>query len=70
MGKRVLVIDFDAQSNSSIWLIRLDRWNALNRNPANFVLSVFKENGSSLRNCIQKDVVRDAEGDIALKGLD
>jgi len=70
MGKRVLVVDFDAQSNSSIWLMRLDRWNALNRNPANFVLSVFKENGSLLRNCIQKDVVRDTEGDIALKGLD
>ena len=31
MGKRVLVVDFDAQSNSSIWLMRLDRWNALNR---------------------------------------
>ncbi len=70
MGKRVLVVDFDAQSNSSIWLMRLDRWNALNRNPSNFVLSVFKENGPSLRNCIQKDVVRDSDGEIALKGLD
>lgn len=70
MGKRVLVVDFDAQSNSSIWLMRLDRWNALNRNPANFILSVFKENGSSLRNCIQKDVVRGSDGEIALKGLD
>ncbi len=70
MGKRVLVVDFDAQSNSSIWLMRLDRWNALNRNPENFILNVFKENGSSLRNCIQKDVVRDSDGEIALKGLD
>ncbi len=70
LGKRVLVVDFDSQSNSSIWLMRLDRWNALNRNPANFILSVFKAGGSSLRNCIQKDVVRDSEGDIALKGLD
>ena len=50
--------------------MRLDRWNALYRNPANFVLSVFKENGSSIRSCIQKDVVRDTEDDIALKGLD
>ncbi len=70
MGKRVLVVDFDAQSNSSIWLMRLDRWNALNRNPENFILNVFKENGSSLRACIQKDVVRDTEGELALKGLD
>lgn len=70
LGKRVLVVDFDAQSNSSIWLMRLDRWNALNRHSSNFILSVFKQNGSSLRSCIQKDIVRDSDGEIALKGLD
>ena len=70
LGKKVLVVDFDAQSNSSIWLMRLDRWNALNRDPSNFILSLFTETGSSLRSCIQKDVVRDADGEIALKGLD
>lgn len=70
MGKRVLVVDFDAQSNSSIWLMRLDRWNALNRYPENFVLNVFKEGGSHLKSCVQKDIVRNAEGEIALKGLD
>ena len=70
LGKKVLVVDFDAQSNSSIWLMRLDRWNALNRNPSNFILSLFKETGSSISSCIQKDVVRDSDGEIALKGLD
>ena len=70
LGKKVLVVDFDAQSNSSIWLMRLDRWNALNRDPSNFILSLFTETGSSLRSCIQKDVVRDADGEIALKGQD
>jgi len=70
LGKKVLVVDFDAQSNSSIWLMRLDRWNALNRDPSNFILSLFKEPGRSLGSCIQKDVVRDANGEIALKGLD
>ncbi len=64
------MVDFDAQSNSSIWLMRLDRWNALNRNPSNFILSLFKETGSSISSCIQKDVVRDSDGEIALKGLD
>lgn len=70
MGKRVLVVDFDAQSNSSIWLMRLDRWNALNRNPNNFILSAFKEGGSGLRQCIQKDIVRNADDEKVLKGLD
>ena len=27
LGKRVLLFDFDTQSNSSIWLLRLERWN-------------------------------------------
>lgn len=29
-GKRVLLVDGDPQSNASIWLLRLDRWNKLN----------------------------------------
>jgi chromosome partitioning protein len=70
MGKRVLVVDFDAQSNSSIWLMRLDRWNALGRNPNNFILSAFKEDGSDLKQCVQKDIVRNADDEKVLKGLD
>lgn len=70
MGKRVLVVDFDAQSNSSIWLMRLDRWNALNRTPSNFILSAFKEDGSDLKQCIQKDIVRNADDEKVLRGLD
>ncbi len=31
-GKRVLLCDFDTQSNASIWLLRLDRWNKINAN--------------------------------------
>ena len=30
LGKRVLLCDFDTQSNASIWLMRLERWNKLN----------------------------------------
>jgi chromosome partitioning protein len=29
LGKRVLLFDFDTQSNASIWLMRLERWNKL-----------------------------------------
>lgn len=31
--RRVLLIDGDPQSNSSIWTMRLDRWNKLNQQP-------------------------------------
>jgi len=30
LGKRVLICDFDTQSNASIWLMKLDRWNKIN----------------------------------------
>jgi len=30
MGKRVLLFDLDTQSNASIWLLKLDRWNKIN----------------------------------------
>jgi chromosome partitioning protein len=30
LGQRVLLCDFDTQSNASIWLLRLDRWNKIN----------------------------------------
>ncbi len=29
-GQRVLLFDFDTQSNASIWLLRLERWNKIN----------------------------------------
>jgi len=29
-GQRVLLFDFDTQSNASIWLMRLERWNRIN----------------------------------------
>ncbi len=70
MGKRVLVVDLDAQSNASIWLMRLDRWNALNRTPEKFVLGIFQESGSQLADCIQKEVVKDSDDNPVLPGLD
>ena len=29
-GMRVLLMDFDTQSNASIWLMKLERWNKVN----------------------------------------
>lgn len=70
MGRRTLIVDFDAQSNASIWLMRLDRWNTLNRDPKKFVLNLFKDTTSSIRDCIQKSPVRDLDNDEPLPRLD
>ena len=70
MGRRTLIVDLDAQSNASIWLMRLDRWNTLNRDPKKFVLNVFKDRSSSIRDCIQKSPVRDTDNDEVLPRLD
>ncbi|MDQ8179227.1 AAA family ATPase [Pelagicoccus sp. SDUM812005] len=70
MGRRVLIVDFDAQSNASIWLMRLDRWNLLNKTPEKFLLNVFKDPNSKLSACIQKSPIRDTDGDEMLPRLD
>ena len=70
MGRRVLIVDFDAQSNASIWLMRLDRWNSLNKTPEKFLLNVFKDPSSRLSDCIQRSPIRDTDGDEVLPRLD
>lgn len=40
-GKRVLLVDLDAQSNSSIWLMRIERWNLLNTTGRGSMFSIF-----------------------------
>ena len=69
-GKRVLLIDLDAQSNSSIWLMRLERWNPLNTADAGHLYSIFEPGVCRLSDCVEKDVVRGKEGEALLPGLD
>ena len=69
-GKRVLLVDLDAQSNSSIWLLRLDRWNPLNTADTGHLFSIFDPGVCSLKDCVVKDVVRGKEGEALLPGLD
>jgi chromosome partitioning protein len=69
-GKRVLLVDLDAQSNSSIWLMRLDRWNPLNTADAGHLFSIFEPGVCRLRDCVEKDIVRGKEGEVLLPGLD
>lgn len=70
MGRRVLIVDLDAQSNASIWLMRLDRWNGLNREPDKFLLNLFRDPAAKLSDCIQKSPIRDGDGDEMLPRLD
>ncbi|MEM1221311.1 MAG: AAA family ATPase [Verrucomicrobiota bacterium] len=70
MGKRVLLVDLDAQSNSSIWLMRLERWNPLNTADTGHLYSIFDPGVCRLRDCVEKDIVRGTEGEPLLPGLD
>lgn len=69
-GKRVLLVDLDAQSNSSIWLMRVERWNLLNTSGKGSVYSVFHPGEQELKDIVVKDVVEERDGTKLLPGLD
>lgn len=69
-GKRVLLFDFDTQSNASIWLLKLDRWNELNADGHGAIFSLFQPGTTHLRDLVVRDVLRGREGDKILPGLD
>lgn len=69
-GKRVLLFDFDTQSNASIWLMRLDRWNKLNINGEGSVFSIFEPGKDTLKDILVKDVTVSKTGEKLLPGLD
>ena len=69
-GRRVLLCDFDTQSNASIWLMRLDRWNKLNAGGHGSVYSFFEPGGVRLSDLVVRDVVQDKSGRAVLPGLD
>lgn len=70
MGQRVLLCDFDTQSNASIWLLKLDRWNPINSTGEGAVFSIFDPGQKRVRDLIQHDVVSDKAGGNPLPGLD
>jgi chromosome partitioning protein len=69
-GKRVLLFDFDTQSNASIWLLRLERWNKINNSSEGAVYSIFEPGVATVKDLIIKDVVEDKNGEKLLPGLD
>ncbi|MCC5023063.1 MAG: AAA family ATPase [Candidatus Synoicihabitans palmerolidicus] len=65
LGKRVLIYDFDTQSNASIWLLRLDRWNKINASSEGAIYSIFEPATQRV-----KDVVWSKNDESSLPGLD
>lgn len=70
LGKRVLLCDFDTQSNASIWLLKLDRWNKINASGEGAVYSIFDPGKAKIKDIIIKDVLEGKEGEKLLPGLD
>ena len=70
LGKRVLLFDFDTQSNASIWLLKLERWNKINASGEGAVFSIFEPGQAHVRDLIIKDVVEGKSGEKLLPGLD
>jgi chromosome partitioning protein len=70
LGKRVLLCDFDTQSNASIWLMRLERWNKLNAEGAGEIYSIFEPGRAQVKDLVLRDVVEGKGGEKLLPGLD
>jgi chromosome partitioning protein len=70
LGKRVLLFDFDTQSNASIWLLRLERWNKINATGEGAVYSIFDPGRAKVKDLVIKDVVEGKTGEKLLPGLD
>jgi chromosome partitioning protein len=69
-GKRVLLVDLDTQSNSSIWLMRIERWNKINMEKRGSLYSIFDPGEDRIKDIIVKDVLQDNKGKPLLPGLD
>lgn len=70
LGHKVLICDFDTQSNASIWLLKLDRWNKINSAGEGAVYSLFNPGHQTLSDILIRDVVRGKTGEALLPGLD
>ncbi|WP_269523015.1 ParA family protein [Coraliomargarita parva] len=70
VGQRVLIVDLDVQSNSSLWLLRFERWNPLVEKNEGHIYSTFEPGVARLSDCIVRDVVRNKESGKQLPGLD
>jgi chromosome partitioning protein len=70
LGKRVLIFDLDTQSNASIWLLKLERWNKLNATGEGAIYSIFEPGRTKVKDLVIRDVVEGKSGEKLLPGLD
>lgn len=70
LGKRVLLCDFDTQSNASIWLLKLDRWNKINANGEGAIYSIFDPGRAKVKDLVVKDAIEGKSGEKLMPGLD
>jgi chromosome partitioning protein len=70
LGKRVLLFDLDTQSNASIWLLKLDRWNKINATGEGAIYSIFDPGRAQVKDLVIKDVIEGRSGEKLLPGLD
>ncbi|MFT3780918.1 MAG: AAA family ATPase [Nibricoccus sp.] len=69
-GQRVLLCDLDTQSNASIWLLKLDRWNKINSSGEGAIFSIFNPGTVRIRDLVVKSVVEGKNGEKLLPSLD
>lgn len=69
-GNRVLLCDLDTQSNASIWLLRIERWNQIAADPRRSLFRLFQQNPPPLADLVVREVAQDREGRPVLPGLD
>lgn len=70
LGQKVLLIDCDSQSNASIWLMGLPRWNVINDMVGRSIYGAFLPNLPPVVNNVIQSVVADEKGVICIPSLD
>jgi chromosome partitioning protein len=56
LNQKVLVVDMDAQSNTSIWLMGIPRWNILNGSPEKSTWGIFQKDFPGLNQVLVREV--------------
>lgn len=69
-GNRVLLVDLDTQSNASIWLLRIERWNRINLEKRGSLYSILDPGADTLKDIRVRDVIQNNNGQPLLPGLD
>jgi len=70
LDQKVLVVDMDAQSNTSIWLMGVARWNNLNGMAEKSVWGLFHPESTGLKQCIEEEVLLNEHGVERIPKLD